>query len=108
MNVVHPSRPVLTRRDLVSAISPSRTGSDKSKWNPDELSRTQAEEVVNVVFETIGEALNKGEKATLPIGTFEVLTHTRPPKRGWFLKRVRVIYKRRRYIEYTPAAGLPE
>ena len=75
---------------------------------PDELSRTEAEGVVKVVFDTIAEALRKGEKVTLPIGTFEVLTHTRSPKRGWFLKRVRVIYKRRRYIEYTPAAGLPE
>jgi nucleoid DNA-binding protein len=98
----------LTRRDLVSAISPNRRGSDKSKWNPDELSRSQAEEVVNVVFETITEALRKGEKVTLPIGTFEVLDHTRPPKRGWFLKRVRVIYKKRRHIEFTPAEGLLE
>jgi nucleoid DNA-binding protein len=92
----------------VSAISPNRRGSDKSKWNPDELSRSQAEEVVNVVFETITEALRKGEKVTLPIGTFEVLDHTRPPKRGWFLKRVRVIYKKRRHIEFTPAEGLLE
>jgi len=92
----------------VSAISPNRTGSDKSKWKPNELRRTEAEGVVNVVFETITEALRKGEKVTLPIGTFEVLDHTRPPKRGWFLKRVRVIYKQRRYIQFTPAEGLLE
>lgn len=98
----------MTRRDLVSAISPNRTGSDKSKWKPNELRRTEAEGVVNVVFETITEALRKGEKVTLPIGTFEVLDHTRPPKRGWFLKRVRVIYKQRRYIQFTPAEGLLE
>ena len=98
----------MTRRDLVSAISPNRTGSDKSKWKPNELRRTEAEGVVNVVFETIGEALNKGETVMLPIGTFVVLDHTRPPKRGWFLKRARVIYKKRRHIEFTPAEGLLE
>ena len=72
---------VLTRCDLVRALSPSRTGTDKSKWNPDELSRSEAEAVVNVVFEAIAEALRKGENVTLPIGTFQVLDHTRPPTR---------------------------
>jgi nucleoid DNA-binding protein len=100
---------VLTRCDLVHAISPSRSGSDKSKWNPDELSRPKAEAVVNVIFGSIAEALRKGEKVTLPIGTFEVLDHTRPPLRGWFLGRVRVTYrKQRRYIKFTPAEGLIE
>ena len=99
----------MTRRDLVKAISPSRTGSDKSKWDPDELSRPQAEKVVNIFFDTIAEALRKGEKVTLPIGTFEVLEHTRPPLRGWLLERVRVTYrKKRRYIRFTPAEGLIE
>jgi nucleoid DNA-binding protein len=88
---------------LVRAISPGRTGSDKSKWDPDELSRPRAEAVVNVVFDSIAAALKKGEKVTLPIGTFEVLEHTRPPMRRWLLKRVRVTYAKRRYIQFTPA-----
>jgi len=37
-----------------------------------------------MIFDSIAEALRKGEKVTLPIGTFEVLEHTRPPTRGWY------------------------
>jgi nucleoid DNA-binding protein len=96
----------LKRRDLVKAISPSRTGSDKSAWNPKELSRVEAESVVKSVFDEIAEALRRGEKVTLPIGTFEVKEHTRPPLRGWFLRRVRVTYKKRKYIQFTPIEGL--
>jgi nucleoid DNA-binding protein len=63
---------------------------------------------VNVIFDSIAAALKKGEKVTLPIGTFEVLEHTRAPTRGWFLKRVRVIYAQRMRIKLTPAEGLIE
>jgi nucleoid DNA-binding protein len=99
---------VLTRCDLVRALSPSRTGTDKSKWNPDELSRPQATKVVKIFFDSIAAALKKGEKVVLPIGTFEVLEHTRPPMRRWLLKRVRVTYAKRKYVKFTPAAGLVE
>jgi nucleoid DNA-binding protein len=86
----------------VKAISPNRRGSDKSVWDPEELSRAQAEEVVNAVFDTIADALRKGETVSLPFGTFEVLEHSRPPLRGWFLNRVRVTYwKRRKFIRFT-------
>jgi len=88
----------LTRRDLARAISPSRTGSDKSKWDLHEPSCPQAAKVVNIFFASIAEALGKGEKVILPIGTFEVLERKRPPLRGWFLNRVIVTYKRRKYI----------
>ena len=87
---------VLTRCDLVHAISPSRSGSDKSKWDPNELSRPRAEAAVNVVFDSIAAALKKDEKVTLPIGTFEVLEHTRPPVYRWLLKRVRLTYAKRK------------
>src|SRR5664279_3137034 len=83
---------LLTRRELVCAISPTRTGNNKSKWNPHELSRPQATKVVNIFFDSIASALCKGEKVVLPIGTFEVLEHTRPPLRRRFLKRIRVTY----------------
>jgi nucleoid DNA-binding protein len=62
--------------------------------------------VVNVIFDEIAEALRDGEKVTLPIGTFEVVEHTRPPLRGWFLGRGRVTYKKRKYVKFTPAEGL--
>jgi nucleoid DNA-binding protein len=89
----------------VHAISPGRTGSDKSKWDSDELSRSKAEQVVNVVFDSIVAALKKGEKVTLPIGTFEVLDQPRPPMRRWLLGRVRVTYVQRRYVQFTPTEG---
>jgi nucleoid DNA-binding protein len=95
----------MTRRDLVRAISPGRTGTDKSKWDPDELSRPRAEAVVNVTFDSIAAALKKGEKVTLPIGTFEVLDRKRPPLRRWLLGRVRVTYVQRKVIQFTPAEG---
>jgi nucleoid DNA-binding protein len=63
---------------------------------------------VSVVFDSIAAALKKGEKVTLPIDTFEVLEHTRPPLRRWFLGRVRVTYAQRKYVKFTPAAGLAE
>jgi nucleoid DNA-binding protein len=92
----------VTRRDLIKAISPNRTGIESSKWDPEELSRAEAREVIDVVFETMTEALNRGERVMLPFATFEVLEHTRPPLRRWILNRVRVTYKKRRYIRFTP------
>jgi hypothetical protein len=44
----------------------------------------------------------------LPIGTFEVLEHTRPPLRRWLLDRVRVTYAQRKYVKFTLADGLVE
>jgi nucleoid DNA-binding protein len=93
---------LVTRRDLVKAISPNRTGIESSEWNPEELSRAEAREVIDAVFETMTEVLNRGEMVCLPFGTFEVLDHPRPPLRRWILKRFRVIYKRRKYIRFTP------
>jgi nucleoid DNA-binding protein len=78
----------------------------KSKWDIDELSRNDAEAVVNAVLDSIIEAVRRGEKVVLPIGTFEVLEHKRPPKRVWILRRIRVIYKKRKYVLFTPAEGL--
>lgn len=81
----------MTRVDLVDAISPNRLGSDKSQWNQDGLSRSDAEKVVNVVFEAIVEALLKRETVDLPIGTFEVQKRKTPTLSGRKLK-----------IEFTP------
>jgi nucleoid DNA-binding protein len=72
----------LTRVDLVDAISPNRLGSDKSKWDPNVLTRSEADEVVTVLFDAIVEALVKGETVGLPIGTFEVLKRKTPTPSG--------------------------
>ena len=63
---------------------------------------------MNVIFGSIAAALKKGEKVTLPIGTFEVKTHTRPPLRRWILGHARVTYARWRYVKFTPAEELTE
>ena len=63
---------------------------------------------MDVIFDSIAAAVRKGEKVTLPIGTFEVMEHTRPPMRRWLLKRVRVTYAKRKYVKFTPAEGLIE
>ena len=76
----------MTRVDLVDAISPNRLGSDKSKWDPDVLSRSDAEQVVNAVFAVIVETLLQGETVDLPIGTFEVLKRKTPTPSGRLLK----------------------
>ena len=67
---------LLTRVDLVDAIAPNRLGSDKSKWDPNVLTRSEAWEVVNAVFAVIVETLLQGETVDLPIGTFEVQKRT--------------------------------
>ena len=105
IDIFQPTRPFLNRRDLASALSPGRAGTDSSRWAPDELSRRRAAAVVDVIFDSIAAALKKGEKVTLPIGTLEVVDRKRRPRRGWFLNRVRVIYVERKYIQFTPNEG---
>jgi nucleoid DNA-binding protein len=82
----HPSRALLTQIDLVDVLAPDRLGSDKSQWDPNVLSRSQAEEVVNVVFEAIVEALLKRETVDLPIGTFAVRKRKTPTPSGRLMK----------------------
>ncbi len=99
----------MRRCELVDSVSPNRKGHSKSKpWNPDELTRREAEAVVTAVFGSIGNALRNGETVNLPFGTFEVFEHPRPPLRGWLLDRVRVTYKKRKYIRFTLREGISE
>jgi nucleoid DNA-binding protein len=58
-----------------------------------------------VIFDSIAAALKKGEKVTLPIGTFEVLDQPRPPMPRWLLKRVRVTYAQNKHVKFTPPGG---
>jgi nucleoid DNA-binding protein len=79
-----------TEKVLCKHLGPSirllnRRGSDKSQWSPNEQCRSDAEDVVNIVFGSIVEALRNGEMVSLPIGTFEVQER-----------------KRRKKIEFTP------
>lgn len=79
----------MNRADLVDAVV--KTG----------LTIREARAVVSVVFGSISNALEDGETVQLPFGTFEVVEQPRPPKRGWLLGRVRVTYKKQKYIRFT-------
>jgi nucleoid DNA-binding protein len=81
----------VTRRDLVKAISPNRTGIESSNWDPEGLSRSEAREVIDVVFEAITGALHRGETVDLPFATFEVTCG-----------------KKRKRIRFTPWFSLDE
>lgn len=66
------------------------------------FSERKARQVVREIFSAIREALERGEKVELPIGTFEVLEHKRQPFRTWALNRIRVTYKKRRkFIRFS-------
>jgi nucleoid DNA-binding protein len=81
----------MTRADLVSELVENH-----------QLTHRDAKQVVSVVFGSITQALKDGEDVDLPIGRFEVAVRKRKPLRGWFLNRIRVTYKKQKYIRFTP------
>jgi nucleoid DNA-binding protein len=87
----------MTRADLISILMNTELEEHRN------LTREQARAVVSEIFRAIAEALRNGEVARLPFGNFGVYEQDRPPKRGWFLKRVRVIYKQRNTIKFIGA-----
>ena len=93
----------MTKRSLAKSLYPNRNKGDdeKAPWAKEELTRRQAEHVVDVVFGSIAESLRRGEAVHLPFGTFEVVEQPRRPVRGWFLGRVRVTYQKRNTIKFT-------
>jgi len=84
----------MTRADLISILM------NKELEEHRNLTREQARAVVSEIFRAIKEALRNREDAHLPVGSFSVQEQSRKPKRGWFLKRVRVIYKQRNVIKF--------
>jgi nucleoid DNA-binding protein len=92
----------VTKRDLVKALSSNERKESGSSWQREGLTYKQLEEIVDVVFDSIAGALRRGEMVYLPLGILEVIDQPRRPVRGWFLDRVRVTYKRRRVIKFTP------
>jgi nucleoid DNA-binding protein len=87
----------MTRADLISILMNTELEEHRN------LTREQARAVVSEIFATIAEALRNGEDARLPVGTLGVCEQDRPPQRGWFLNRVRVIYKQRNTIKFIGA-----
>jgi nucleoid DNA-binding protein len=64
------------------------------------LTHEQARTIVNEIFAAIREALQNGEVVRLPFGSLGVYEQDRQPTRGWFLNRVRVLYKRSNVIKF--------
>jgi nucleoid DNA-binding protein len=84
----------MTRADLISILM------NKELEEHRNLTREQARAVVSEIFGAIKEALRNGEDVVcLPVGNLGVYEQSRKPKRGWFLKRVRVIYAQRNVIK---------
>ena len=84
----------MTRADLISILMNMELEEHRN------LTREQARAVVNEIFGAIAEALRNGEVARLPFGSLGVYEQDRQPKRGWFLNRVRVLYKQRNQIKF--------
>ena len=84
----------MTRADLISILMNTQLEEHAN------LTREQARAVVNEIFGAIAEALRNGEVARLPVGALGVYEQDRKPKRGWFLNRVRVLYKQRNMIKF--------
>jgi hypothetical protein len=70
------------------------------------LSRSEADKVVDVVFEAIVEALLKRETVDVPIGTFEVQKRTKPTPSGRLLK-IEFMPDEWMLIELNKPAGRP-
>lgn len=62
----------------------------------------EAHSFVNLVFDSIKEALTRHEVVDLPFGRFSVVKQSRSPERCWRLGRVRVIYRKRYRVVFTP------
>ena len=84
----------MTRADLVSILMNTQLEEHRN------LTREQARAVVDEIFRAIAEALRNGEVARLPFGSLGVYEQDRKPKRGWFLNRVRVLYRQRNMIKF--------
>jgi nucleoid DNA-binding protein len=84
----------MTRADLISILMNTQLEEHAN------LTREQARAVVNEIFRAIAEALRNGEVARLPFGSLGVYEQDRKPKRGWFLNRVRVLYRQRNMIKF--------
>jgi len=84
----------MTRADLIRILMNTELEEHRN------LTRRQARAVVNEIFGAIAEALRNGEVARLPFGSLGVYEQDRQPTRGWFLNRVRVLYKQKNEIKF--------
>ena len=64
------------------------------------LTRIEARVLVNGMFDSIKEAIRRGETVHFSWGRFDVVEQVRQPERVWRLKRARVIYKQRNKVQF--------
>jgi hypothetical protein len=57
-------------------------------------SRRESARIVKFVLSEMAQALKRGESVEFPLGTLRRVRHQRTRQRGWFLGRIRTIYKR--------------
>jgi nucleoid DNA-binding protein len=62
------------------------------------LSRDMARRVLNQIIADMIKALQAGETVESPFGYLQVVTQDRPAQRGWYLNRIRTIYRQNRTV----------
>lgn len=59
------------------------------------MSRRQAVYIFNSVLDLMRDALKRGEEVEWPFGSLKKVPQPRRPLRGWYLKRITTLYKKR-------------
>jgi nucleoid DNA-binding protein len=93
-------RGALTRADLIRQLVQLELPGEQK------LTRAESRRLVTGFFDLMAEALRRGEEVEMPFGRLEVAEHSRKPVRGWFLGRVRVTYRKRKFIRFVATEGL--
>ena len=66
------------------------------------LSRDMARRILNEMFSEMIKALQAGEEVEVPFGHLKVVSSGRQAQRGWYLNRIRTIYKKNRTVVLIP------
>jgi nucleoid DNA-binding protein len=64
------------------------------------LSRRDSVRILNFVLNEMAQALKRGESVEFPLGTLRRVRHQRKKMRGWFLGKIRTIYKRPHTVKH--------
>jgi|SRR5580658_8483685 hypothetical protein len=64
------------------------------------LSRRDSVRILNAILGEMTMALKRGERVEFPLGALRRVQHQHTKKRGWFLRRITTIYKRRYSVKH--------
>ena len=90
----------MTKADLIGRLMQLELAGEQK------LTRIEARDLVTACFDEMKHALERGEVVDVPFGRLSVAQHSRKPLRGWLLDRVRVTYRKRKFIKFVPADAL--